>query len=67
VALLAVKYGRHVVRLWSATLAQWSAPLMWTFGTIMVVGVGYGIWKLKKNSGEAVETPALAASPSQAE
>jgi membrane protein YqaA with SNARE-associated domain len=67
VALLAVKYGRHVVRLWSATLAQWSTPLMWTFGVIMVAGLGYGIWNLKRKTGETVQQPALEASPSQAD
>jgi membrane protein YqaA with SNARE-associated domain len=48
VAWLAVKYGRHVVRMWSGTLQAWSAPLLWTFGVLMVGGVCFGIWKARR-------------------
>jgi membrane protein YqaA with SNARE-associated domain len=44
VAWLAVTYGRRVVRMWSGTLQAWSAPLLWTFGVLMLVGVCYGVW-----------------------
>jgi membrane protein YqaA with SNARE-associated domain len=42
---LGVVYGRGVVRLWSATLEKWSAPLLWVFVSMVVIGVVLGIWK----------------------
>jgi len=47
IAWLGVSYGRKVVRLWSGTLEKWSAPLLWTFGGLLVAGVCFGIWKLR--------------------
>jgi len=47
IAWLAAVYGRRMVRLWSATLEKWSAPLMWAFLTMVVVGIALGIWKLR--------------------
>jgi len=47
VAWLAVAYGRRVVRMWSGTLQAWSTPLLWIFCTLMVCGVGYGVWKVR--------------------
>jgi membrane protein YqaA with SNARE-associated domain len=47
VAWLAVKYGRHVVRMWSSTLQVWSAPLLWVYGVLVVGGVCFGIWKVR--------------------
>ena len=47
VAWLGVVYGRHLIRLWSATLQKWSAPLLWVFGGLMVVGACFGIWKIR--------------------
>ena len=48
VAWLAVIYGRRVIRLWSGTLEKWSEPLGWTFGVLVVGGLAYGIWKLRR-------------------
>ncbi len=48
IAWLAVRYGRHVIRLWSATLNKWSAPLGWTFGILFVAGIVYWIWRLRR-------------------
>jgi membrane protein YqaA with SNARE-associated domain len=47
IAWLGVVYGRHVIRLWSATLQRWSAPLLWAFGGMVVVGLCIGIWKVR--------------------
>jgi membrane protein YqaA with SNARE-associated domain len=47
IAWLAVKYGRHVIRMWSGTLQAWSAPLLWTYCAIVVGGVCFGIWKIR--------------------
>jgi membrane protein YqaA with SNARE-associated domain len=65
VAWLAVAYGRRVMRLWSGTLEKWSAPLLWTFVTLMVAGVGYGIWKLRRPSEHIEGGAALASSTPQ--
>jgi membrane protein YqaA with SNARE-associated domain len=53
VAWVGVKYGRHVVRLWTALLSKWSTPLLWTFGIVMAASIGIAIYKLrsKGNSG----------------
>jgi len=48
VSWLAVRYGRQVVRLWNQELGKWSAPLLWTFLAVAVVGLGYGIWKFRR-------------------
>ncbi len=46
IAWLGVTYGRHAIRLWSATLQKWSTPLICVFAGLMVVGVCLGLWKL---------------------
>jgi len=62
VAWLAVIYGRRVMRLWAGTLEKWSAPLGWAFALVMVGGLAYGIWRLRRKSGKASKGPALEAS-----
>jgi len=47
VAWLGVAYGRGIVRMWTASLQQWSTPLLCVFGGLSAVGVCYGIWKLR--------------------
>jgi membrane protein YqaA with SNARE-associated domain len=51
VAWLAVRYGRHMVRLWAGTLAKWQTPLMWTFGIIVVAGIIAGILRYRATAG----------------
>lgn len=48
IAWLAVLYGRHVVRLWNATLQEWSIPLLWAFSCVMVASICFAIWKLRR-------------------
>jgi len=48
VSLLAVKYGRRVIRLWNQELGKWSTPLLWAFLAVAVVGLAYGIWKFRR-------------------
>lgn len=50
VAWLAVRYGRHIVRLWEGTLAKWSAPILWTFAAITVAGICWGIVRLRSSA-----------------
>jgi hypothetical protein len=47
IAWLGVSYGRHVIRLWSATLQKWSTPLLCVFAGLFVTGVCFGIWKIR--------------------
>lgn len=46
IAWLSVIYGRHAIRLWSATLQKWSTPLLCVFVGLLVAGTCYGIWKV---------------------
>jgi membrane protein DedA with SNARE-associated domain len=47
IAWLGVFYGRHAIRLCSGSLQKWSTPLICVFVTLLVVGVCYGIWKVR--------------------
>ena len=48
IAWLAVFYGRKIVRIWSGSIERWSAPLLWSFAVLLVTGVCFGIWKLRR-------------------
>ncbi len=45
---LGFTYGRRLVRLWTKELHGWSAPILWTFLALLLVGAGYGVWKYRK-------------------
>ena len=60
VAWLAVRYGRHIIRLWAGTLETWQMPLLCIFIMVIVTGLGMGIWKLR-SPGRAANRPAAAA------
>lgn len=47
IAWLGVAYGRSIVRLWSGSLQQWSTPLLCVFVILLVIGLCYGIWKIR--------------------
>ena len=47
VGWLAVRYGRHMIKVWSNTLDRWSAPILWTFVILTIAGLVYSIWKIK--------------------
>jgi membrane protein YqaA with SNARE-associated domain len=47
IAWLGVTYGRSIVRLWSGSLQEWSAPLLGVFVGLMVAGLCFGIWKIR--------------------
>lgn len=46
VAWLGVAYGPRIVRIWSGALQKWSAPLLWVFAGLLVVGLCLGMRKL---------------------
>jgi membrane protein YqaA with SNARE-associated domain len=47
IAWLGVAYGNSLVRWWSGSIQQWSTPLLYMFAGILVVGGGFGIWKIR--------------------
>jgi membrane protein YqaA with SNARE-associated domain len=47
IAWLGVAYGRSLVRWLSASLQQWSIPLLCLFAGMLVVGGSFGIWKIR--------------------
>jgi membrane protein DedA with SNARE-associated domain len=46
-AWLGVIYGRGIVRLWSGSLEKWSTPLLWVFVSLLIIGLCFGIWKIR--------------------
>lgn len=58
VALLAVTYGRRIVRIWSGTLDKWSGPLLTAFFAMFIAMLAFGIWQFRRSS----NTPELATS-----
>jgi membrane protein YqaA with SNARE-associated domain len=48
VAWLAETYGRAMVRAFRHYLAGWSEPLMWTYLGLVVAGILYGVWKVRR-------------------
>ena len=47
IAWLGMTYGRRIVLLWSGTFEKWSTPLLCVFAGLLVLGAGYGIWKVR--------------------
>ncbi len=58
VALLAVTYGRRIVRIWSGTLDKWSGPLLTAFFVMFLGMLAFGIWQFRRSS----NAPELASS-----
>ncbi|HEY3705220.1 MAG TPA: VTT domain-containing protein [Terracidiphilus sp.] len=48
VGWLAVTYGRHMVKLWAATLDKWSTPVLCIFLTLTAAGLAFSLWKLRR-------------------
>jgi len=49
IAWLGATYGRHVIRLWSKTLDQWSAPIMVAFCGVAAGGVLWAVIKARRS------------------
>jgi len=47
IAWLGATYGRRMVRVWSGTLEQWSAPTLWAFLALLITCVCFGIRKIR--------------------
>lgn len=50
VGWLAVLYGRKMIHLWATTLDKWSAPILWTFVGLTVIGFAYSFWQFRRRS-----------------
>lgn len=57
---LAVAYGRHIVKLWSAALDKWGVPVIWTMVALTVLGLIYSLWKLRLAGRKAGAEPPVA-------
>jgi membrane protein YqaA with SNARE-associated domain len=44
-AWLGITYGRHIVRLWQKEQSDWSTKILWVYGGLVLLGIGYGVWK----------------------
>jgi membrane protein YqaA with SNARE-associated domain len=53
VAWLAEIYGRALVRAFRHYLSGWSTILMWVYLGLMVIAILYGVWKFRKDRGQA--------------
>ena len=61
IAWLGVVYGRHAIRLWSGVLEKWSTTLLCVFAGLLVIGVCFGIWKIRGLRKINVEEKAMTA------
>jgi membrane protein YqaA with SNARE-associated domain len=62
IGLLAVVYGRAVVRLFSSTLQKWSTPLLCLFLFLLAASIGFAVWQVRRHrKSEAAEDRATAA------
>lgn len=52
VGWLAAAYGRKMIRVWAATLDQWSAVILWTFLAFTLLGFAYSFWQFRRKSHE---------------
>jgi membrane protein YqaA with SNARE-associated domain len=48
IAWLALFYGRRIVRIWSGSIERWTAPLLCIFAVLIMAGVCFGVWKLRR-------------------
>ena len=49
-AWLGMTYGRLFVRLWEKELKGWSTAILWTYAGLVVAGVVFGLWKMRRRS-----------------
>ena len=51
---LGMTYGRRIVRVWQQELTGWGTLLLCVYGGLVVLGIGYGVWKYRR--GRAAST-----------
>jgi len=41
-------HGRHFIGVWRSALAGWATPILVIYVGLVVLGTGYGLWKILK-------------------
>jgi membrane protein DedA with SNARE-associated domain len=59
-AWLGVTFGHHIVRTWLKSVDEWSSTILWSYGGLVAVGIGFGVWKYlrAKRLGDRTAVPA---------
>jgi len=66
VGWLGATYGRRIVNEFSATLQKWSIPMLCVFMGLVIVGICFGIWKIRRlRKSETMDQCALQAAASR--
>lgn len=47
-AWLGIAFGRRIVIVWQRELNGWSAPILWTYFSLLILGIGYALWKRRQ-------------------
>lgn len=47
VCWLGAVYGRQIVRVWSATLEEWTDPMLWAFAGLFAIALAVAFFKLR--------------------
>ena len=50
IAWLGFHYGRYMLSMWQKYLNAWTVPIVTIYIALLVLGVGYGIWKYRKET-----------------
>ena len=50
IAWLGFHYGRYMLSMWQKYLNAWTVPIITIYVALIVLGVGYGIWKYRKET-----------------
>jgi membrane protein DedA with SNARE-associated domain len=48
IAWLAFHYGRYMLAMWQKYLNAWTIPIITVYVALILIGVGFSIWKFKK-------------------
>lgn len=67
VTWMALRYGRHIVYLWSGSLHKWSVPLLAAFGVLLAACILMGIARLRSHRGHAPKGKQPAPQPARAD
>ena len=47
-AWLGFSFGRHFVHLWQHKLDEWSTTILWIYGALLLLGIGFALWKMRR-------------------
>lgn len=50
VAWLGISFGRHFIHEWRQQIEQWSSTILWVYIGLMVLGIGFAVWKMRRDS-----------------